>query len=311
MSLQTDFGIPIQNNVPLCRFSTLQIGGPAAYFAEPNHRDVLVPLLEFQKQENLPLLIIGRGSNILFSDDGFPGLVVSLRKFELERIQFSPDGLVKASAGMSLFRISALCQEQGMSGLEFVCHIPGTVGGACAMNAGFGRAGSPYKEIKDVLKSVTVLELVSGKLRVIKRQDIEFEYRKSSLSHEIVLDATFQLSPSSREQVRDEVKANFAYRNSVQDLRYPSAGSIFKNPKKPAESAGKLIDRAGLCGTRVGGAMISEKHGNFILNVGNAKATDVLQLIELAKSRVFEQFGIELEPEVKLMVPGLSSACAL
>lgn len=311
MSLPNGFGTAIQHSVPLCRFSTLQIGGPAAYFAEPDTRDTLLPLIEFQKQENLPLLVIGRGSNILFSDEGFPGLVISLRKFELERIQLHPDGLVKVSAGMSLFRLSALCQEQGMSGLEFICHIPGTVGGACAMNAGFGRAGSNYQEIKDVLQSVTVLDLSAGKLRVINRSEINFQYRKSSLDREIVLDATFQLKPATREAVRDEVKANFSYRNSVQDLRYPSAGSVFKNPKKPAESAGKLIDRAGLRGTRIGGAMISEKHGNFILNVGNAKAADVLQLIDVAKTRVLEQFGIELEPEVKLMVPGLSSACAV
>jgi len=311
VNLQTDYGIPIQNNVPLCRFSTLQIGGPAAYFAEPGTREAFLPLMAFQKHDNLPVLIIGRGSNILFSDEGFSGLVISLRKFELDRIQFSPDGSVKVSAGMSLFRLSALCQEQGMSGLEFVCHIPGTVGGACAMNAGFGRAASPYREIKDVLRSVTILDLLNSKLRVVTRDEIKFEYRKSSLDKEIVLDATFQLTPSTREQVRDEVKANFTYRNSVQDLRYPSAGSVFKNPKKPAESAGKLIDRAGLRGTRIGGAMISEKHGNFILNVGNAKAVDVLQLIDLAKSRVFEQFGVELEPEVKLMVPGLSSPCTV
>ncbi len=311
MNLPNGFVVPIQNNVPLCRFSTLQIGGPAAYFAEPDTREALLPLLEFQKQENLPLLVIGRGSNILFSDEGFPGLVISLRKFELERIQFNPKGLVKVSAGMSLFRLSALCQEQGVSGLEFICHIPGTVGGACAMNAGFGRAGVHYQEIKDVLNSVTVLDAATSKLRVIQRSEIDFQYRKSSLEREIVLDATFQLKPSTREAVRDEVKANFAYRNSVQDLRYPSAGSVFKNPKKPTESAGKLIDRAGLRGTRIGGAMISEKHGNFILNVGNAKSADVLQLIDLAKSRVLEQFGIELEPEVKLMVPGLSSACAV
>ena len=248
-------------------------------------------------------MVVGRGSNVLFPDNGFPGLVISLQKFETDKVYFGHDGKVKASAGVSLFRLSALCQERGVSGLEFVCHIPGTVGGAVWMNAGFGRPDRPYREIKDVLESITTLG-PDGKLHIFARGDIEFGYRQSNLNDYLVLDATFCVSPSTTEKVRADVKANFTYRNTVQDLRYPSVGSVFKNPKKQMSlSSGKLIEKVGLKGFRIGGAMISEKHGNFILNVGQAKAADVLGLIGLAQARVRESFGVDLEPEVKIIVP--------
>ena len=128
MSLQNES--LIQTNIPLCRYSTFQIGGPAEFFSQPSEREYLIDIFEFQKRSGLPYVVIGRGSNVLFPDQGFPGLVISLQKFETDRVDFSKEGIVKASAGVSLFRLSALCQEQGVSGLEFTCHIPGTVGGA-------------------------------------------------------------------------------------------------------------------------------------------------------------------------------------
>ena len=131
----------IQTNVPLGRYSTFQIGGPAHFFSQPTDREQLMTLLDFQKQSGVPLVVVGRGSNVLFPDEGYTGLVVSLQKFETSRVFFHDDGTVKASSGVSLFRLSALCQEKGVSGLEFTCHIPGSVGGAVWMNAGFGRLG--------------------------------------------------------------------------------------------------------------------------------------------------------------------------
>lgn len=294
----------IQTNIPLCRYSTFQIGGPAQYFAQPATREQLMQLLEYQRQNQLQFTLIGRGSNVLFSDEGFPGLVICLQRFENDRVFFNPaQGTVKASAGVSLFRLSALCQEKGASGLEFTCHIPGTVGGAVWMNAGFGRRDRPYQEIKDVLESVTAIN-PAGELVTLFRDEIEFDYRKSSLDGYFILDAIFRVQTTTPEQVREEVRSNFAYRNSVQDLRYPSAGSVFKNPKKQSNlSSGQLIEKVGLKGTKVGGAMISEKHGNFILNIGQAKAVDVLTLVHLAKIRVKDSFGIELEPEVRIVMP--------
>ncbi len=301
MSFQNECSI--QNNIPLCRYSTFQIGGPARYFAQPTHRDQLLPLLEFQKMHDVPAVVVGRGSNVLFSDEGFPGLVISLQKFETDRVFFISDELVKVSAGTSLFRLSAICQEKGISGLEFTCHIPGTVGGSVRMNAGFGRPGQPYLEIQNVIESATALGF-DGQMKSLGIDDFEFGYRSSNLRDCIILDASFRVSLSTPERVREEVRANFAYRNAVQDLRYPSAGSVFKNPKDRSKfSSGQLISKVGLRGIRIGGAAISEKHGNFILNIGQAKAQDVLALIELAKTRVYEAFGIMLEPEVKIIVP--------
>ncbi|MBI4388216.1 MAG: UDP-N-acetylmuramate dehydrogenase [Candidatus Omnitrophica bacterium] len=295
----------IQNNVPLCRYSTFQIGGPARYFVQPTNREQLLAILEFQKLEGIPSVIIGRGSNVLFPDEGYPGLVISLQKFESDHVYFDSDGTLKASAGVSLFRLSAICQEKGASGLEFTCHIPGTVGGAVRMNAGFGRPGRPYLEIKDVLEWVTAIG-PDQKLHRLTCDNIVFGYRTSNLQDYLILDATFRTKPSESAKVREEVRANFAYRNSVQDLRYPSAGSVFKNPKMASRfSSGQLIEKVGLKGTRIGGAMISEKHGNFFLNVGGAKASDVFALIELAKARVRDQFGIELDPEIKIISPSI------
>ena len=301
MNLRED--LPIQSNVPLCRYSTFQIGGPARYFIQPTDREQLLAALDFQKLEGIPYVVVGRGSNVLFPDEGYPGLVISLQKFESSHVYCDSDGIMKASAGVSLFRLSALCQEKGASGLEFTCHIPGSVGGAVQMNAGFGRPGRPYLEIKNVLESISVLT-PERKLSRMASDQIHFGYRTSDLQDYLILDATFRIEPSTPAKVREEVRANFAYRNSVQDLRYPSAGSVFKNPKSQSRfSSGQLIEKAGLKGARVGGAMISEKHGNFFLNVGGAKAADVLTLIEIAKGRVHEQFGIDLEPEVKIITP--------
>ena len=272
MSLQNES--LIQTNIPLCRYSTFQIGGPAEFFSQPSEREHLIDIFEFQKRSGLPYVVIGRGSNVLFPDHGFPGLVISLQEFETDRVDFSKEGIVKASAGVSLFRLSALCQEQGVSGLEFTCHIPGTVGGAVWMNAGFGRPDRAYTEIKDVLEFMTVVA-PDGKIRTMKRDEINFAYRASNLTGYFILDATFRLIPSTIEKVRAEVKANFTYRNTVQDLRYPSAGSMFKNPRKGYGTSGQLIDRVGLKGARIGGAMISERHGNFFLNVSRAKASEM------------------------------------
>ncbi len=307
MNLLNDLNLPIQNNVPLCRYSTFQVGGIAQHFSTPANREQLIALFEFRKRAGIPYVVVGRGSNILFPDEGFAGLVISLQKYEVDRVFFNANQTVKASAGVSLFRLSALCQERAASGLEFVCHIPGTVGGAVWMNAGFGRPGRAYVEIKDVLEWITVIDS-EGKAKVLRRDEIEFEYRSSNLKNCLVLDATFHVSESTRDIVREEVRANFAYRNSVQDLRYPSAGSIFKNPKKTSGfSSGQLIDKVGLKGFRIGGAMFSEKHGNFIVNVGQAKAADVTALIHLAQARVRDTYGIELEPEVKVITPETNS----
>lgn len=305
MSLQAACKTPIQSDVSLRSYSTLKIGGNARFLAEPLTRDELLEALRFQRREGLKLLVVGRGSNILFADDGFSGLVLSLRKLECEQILVEGSEHVRASSGASLFRLAAFTQIHGLTGVEFLCHIPGTVGGAVAMNAGFSRPGERWHEIKDILESVTVLDLKTHQVQNLKQDELIFEYRNTHLpAHSIVLDALFHLTPSASELVEEQIKANFAYRNSVQDLRYPSAGSVFKNPRNSAFSSGKLLDQAGMKGVRVGGAMVSERHANFFLNVDNATAGDILELIQIGRKRVEEQFGIHLELELKYVGDG-------
>ena len=302
MSLPADLKAPIRTDVSLRSYSTFKIGGPARFFAEPQTREELFRALEFQKVEGLPLLIIGRGSNLLISDAGFPGLVISLRKLEPDRFTVEGDGLLRVSSGMSLFRLAVVAQEHSLGGAEFVCHIPGTVGGAVVMNAGFGRRGQPYCEIKDIIESFTVLDLdfTTNVTKTFRREEVCFDYRRTTLTPNfLILEVAFRLTPTPKEAVRAEIKANFDYRNAVQDLRFPSAGSTFKNPKDFSLTSGQLLERVQMKKVRVGGAMVSERHANFFLNVDQATAKDVLELMALAQRRVLDEFGVKLEPEIR------------
>lgn len=300
MNLPVDSKTFIHTDVPLKSYSTFKIGGSARYFAEPVTREELFQVLDFQRLEHLPLLVIGRGSNLLVSDRGFQGLALSLRSFESTAYSVESKSFLRVSGGMSLFRVALLSQECSLGGAEFLCHIPGTVGGAVAMNAGFGRPGQGYHEIKDILDSFTVVDLNSGVLKTFRREEVLFEYRNTHLPIDsLVVEAVFKLYPKPKSEVEADIKANFAYRNLVQDLRFPSAGSTFKNPKESSLTSGQMLDRAGMKGMRAGGAMVSERHANFFLNVDHATAQDVLSLISIAQKRVFETFGVQLEPEVR------------
>ncbi len=299
MSLQVDSKTFIRTNVPLKSYSTYKIGGDGKYFAEPRNSDELIRVLEFRKAEGLRVLIVGRGSNLLISDNGFDGLVISLRQMDAEKFSVQNKTDLVVSAGMSLCRVSTVSQEQSLSGSEFLCHIPGTVGGAVIMNAGFGRKGGRYSEIKDIFESFNAVDL-DGKPKKFGRDDIQFDYRQTNIPRDlIILEANFRLIPKDSKEVEKEIKANFAYRNEVQDLRYPSAGSTFKNPKGTTMTSGQLLDRVHMKKERIGGAMVSDRHANFFLNVDRASSRDVLALMEMAQKRVFEEFGIKLEPEVR------------
>jgi UDP-N-acetylmuramate dehydrogenase len=286
-------------DVPLFRYSTFQIGGPARYFSEPSSVEEIEALLEFARSEELPVLTIGKGSNLLFPDEGFPGLVMTLIRFEPKKILFDEEQCtVTASSGVNLYRLAMACREACLGGIEFLSHIPGTLGGALVMNAGFGRFPGQPMEIGDRVEEVTVLT-PEGELRKLGAGEVEFRYRETNLDPFIILEARLKLYKARREEIQAEIRSNFNYRNRVQDLRYPSAGSVFKNPSGAPGSSGQLIDKVGLKGERVGGAMISERHANFIVNTGGAKASDVLALIQLAQAKVFEAFGVRLEPEIR------------
>ena len=299
MSLQVDSKTFIHTNISLKSYSTYKIGGVARFFAEPHTQDELIRILEFRRSEGLRVLIIGRGSNLLISDDGFDGLAISLRQMECERFSVENKTHLIVSAGMSLCRVSMVSAEESLSGSEFMCHIPGTVGGAVIMNAGFGRRDAAYREIKDILDTFTAVDL-NGNFKKIHSDEIEFDYRQTNIPQDlIILEAKFRLIPRGQKEVEAEIKANFAYRNEVQDLRFPSAGSTFKNPKGCSYTSGQLLDRVQMKKVRIGGAMVSDRHANFFLNIDRATSRDVLDLIALAQKRVFEEFGVELHPEVR------------
>ncbi|MBI4115284.1 MAG: UDP-N-acetylmuramate dehydrogenase [Candidatus Omnitrophica bacterium] len=293
--------IPLRFDVPLSRYSTIQIGGNAKFFSEPKSIEELQGLLEFARESDLPILGIGKGSNILFPDDGFPGLVITFIHFEPNKIVIDQDReTVTASSGVSLYRLALASRDAGLGGAEFLSHIPGTVGGALVMNAGFSRFPGKKMEIGELVEEVTVLT-PEGEIKNLSQGELEWDYRKTNLDGLIVLAGRLKLHRAPTEAVTKEIQESFSYRNRVQDLRYPSAGSVFKNPAGAQGSSGQLIEKVGLKGKKIGGAMISDKHANFIVNTGGARASDVLDLISLVQEKVLEAFGVHLEPEIRII----------
>jgi UDP-N-acetylmuramate dehydrogenase len=299
MSLQLSSKAHLSRNVPLASYTTFKVGGVAQYFSEPTTCLELSDHLMFAHNTKQPVLVLGRGSNLLFADSGFRGLVIHMRKFGSDQLTIREKLFVSVSAGVGLFRLNLFCQNAGLSGAEFLCHIPGTVGGAIQMNAGFGRKGTLHREIKDILHSIRLMDF-KGLQHEISKSDIKFSYRNAQFPIKgIVLEAIFVLTARSTQYIKNEIYENFRYRNLVQDLSHPSAGSIFKNVCNYPKTSGQLLDAVGMRGVCVGGAMISRKHANFILNMGEAKASDILALMKMSQKRVFDEFGVQLKPEIR------------
>lgn len=281
----------------LSSYTSFAIGGPAEAVVNVHQLRELQPLLEFFTQDKIPWRIIGKGTNLLVRDAGFPGVILRLGgEFAAVSEEVCDDGsvTVRVGGGATLARLSRRCSERGYAGLEFACGIPGTVGGAVIMNA--GAWGS---DIASVLQGVTLvtgdgeLNLVPGEMDFSYRSWEGFAaYRGRAVVAEVVLELR-----------RGDVEAILAYCNSLHERRrstqpneYHTAGSFFKNP--PGDSAGRLIEASGLKGLRVGGAMVSERHGNFLVNTGVATASDVLQLMRIIQDRVKNDSSVCLEPEV-------------
>ncbi|MGB9823562.1 MAG: UDP-N-acetylmuramate dehydrogenase [Candidatus Hydrothermia bacterium] len=275
----------------LAKHSYIRIGGETEYFAIPETVEEIFEIAKFARDRELPFYVIGGGSNILFPDEGYKGVIISTENLNQIRIQ---NEFVVAQAGLSLPLLVNLLQKEGLSGMEELCEIPGTVGGAVAGNAGaFG------KEISEVFVEGNILTF-EGKIIKVKRDDLNFSYRSSILQNlGILLDATFRLVPSSPEKIFSIIKEIKQKRRKTQPVGELTLGSVFRNP--PGTSAGFLIEKAGLKGYTIGGAKFSEKHANFIVNFANAKASDVKALIKEAKKRVSELFGIELNPEIIIL----------
>lgn len=289
-------GLPegqIMERVPLAPYTTIKVGGPARLFYEVRDGRELARLLRQARQQNLPVLVIGRGSNMLIADTGFDGLVVH---FGGSFAQVELDGsTVTAQAGASLMSLARMVSEHGLAGLEFAAGIPASVGGASLMNA-----GAYGGEMAKVVRHVDCLDREGRPLR-LSGDELQYGYRHSRMMHEgyTVLSTTMELHPDDREAVLARLEELQQQRRSKQPLNYPSAGSFFKRP--PGYYAAQLIDQCGLKGLKVGGAEVSGLHCGFLLNMGGATSADVLKLAELVKGRVHERFGVELEPEVRII----------
>ena len=276
---------------PMRLHTTFRIGGPAQFFVIPRTQEEAAAAVCLCRSEGAPYYIIGNGSNLLVSDKGYRGVVIQLFK---EFSDINIEGTrIRAQAGASLAKIAAEALRAGLAGFEFAAGIPGTLGGACIMNA-----GAYGGEMKDVLLAVTVLTK-DGEIREIPREELDMGYRTSRASREgwIVLGATIELARGDGKEIRAKMEDLKQRRTDKQPLEYPSAGSTFKRPE--GYFAGKLIQDAGLKGLRVGDAMVSEKHSGFVVNCGNATAADVDGLIRLVQEKVREDSGITLEPEVR------------
>lgn len=291
----------LQRNVLLAPHTTLRIGGPAAYYAEPENEEDLFKLLAWARKEDVPFFILGNGSNVIFEDAGYEGLVISMRRFRNDLIKMDLERFrVTVSAGVSLIRLVRFCQESGLAGTEFLAEIPGTVGGALVMNAGFSRHSGQRSEIGDLVIEVRALQK-DGTPAVFGRGDLEFSYRHSNLDPYLILEVTLQLWRRTKDQIQTEMKANHSFRKARQNVTEPNAGSIFKNPLGLHPAAGALVDKAGCRGKQIGGIRVSDQHANYFINKGNATAADVLQLIREVQKAVFHATGITLEPEIRIV----------
>ena len=279
---------------PLAKHTTFGIGGPADCMVFPETREELSKLLKYAYQKKISAIFIGSGSNILVWDKGFDGIVISLKK-SFKNLTIKRNSQIIVEAGVMLGTMVKQAMAAEIGGLESLIGVPGTVGGALIMNAGaFGSEISKYFE---EAKTMTI----EGDTKSYKKGEIEFSYRHSTFpKNEILLEATFQCKRGKPAEILKDRKVASDGRKTNQPLKFRSAGSIFKNPSDSL-AAGYLIDKTGLKGTERGGAAISEKHANFIVNMGDATAADVLYLIKLAKKYVAKKFHINLELEVKLI----------
>jgi len=285
----------LRQGVALQDFTTWRVGGPAEWFAEPADGAQLVALARWARERQLPLRVIGAGSNLLIADQGLPGLTVCIRRLQGSRVD-GESGVVEAEAGEPIPTLARKVARAGLHGLEWAVGIPGTVGGAAVMNA--GAQGGCTAEWLD---SVLVLDPNgSGEPHRIRAADLAFDYRHSRLQQEplLVVSARFLLEPGhDPAAVTARTSANLHSRTSTQPYQQPSCGSVFRNPEP--EKAGRLVESLGLKGTRIGGAEVSTLHANFIVNTGGATAADIDALIALVRQRVLESTGIDLRPEVK------------
>jgi len=282
--------LEIQENYPMRKYLYIKVGGKAKYLVYPRNMKSLLNLLRSCHEEGEKVTVLGAGSNTIITEQGIDGIVISTRKLKEVNI----DGThIEAECGAMLSFIMNNSIRLGLTGVEFAAGIPGTVGGSIYMNAGANGG-----EIKDAVKKVYIWH--EGEEKVLPREEINFEYRKSNLPYgAIVTKAVFELRRGDRKKSEENVRKYLAYRNRTQPVKMANTGSVFKNP--PTVSAGRLLEELGFKGLCVGGAKFSEIHANFIVNFNKAKAGDIIALIERAREKALAEHNIRLEPEVEIM----------
>ena len=291
--IEADVGHVLVNE-SLARYTTMKIGGPADILIVPKHVAGIEKTLQLVKQYKTKWTVIGRGSNLLVSDQGIEGVVIRLGE-GLDHLEVEKHK-VRVGSGYPLIKLSTLLSRQGLAGLEFASGIPGSVGGAVYMNAGAHKS-----DISSVLSKALIL-FEDGTIDWLMNKELEFSYRASVLQTKrpgIVLEAEFQLQAGKREEIVRSMQNNKDYRRETQPWNHPCAGSVFRNPIP--HFAGDLVEKAGLRGYRIGGAQISQMHGNFIVNTGGASAQDVLSLIELIKHTIKDKFDVDMHTEVEII----------
>jgi UDP-N-acetylmuramate dehydrogenase len=276
---------------PLGPYTWMKIGGPAQFLVRPRNPDELLEVVRHCRDEQIPVRVLGGGSNILVRDEGVSGAVVQLVDPSFGQITIEGT-TVRAGAGASLSQLISHSVKAELAGLETLSGIPGTVGGALRGNAG-GRSG----DIGQFVDSVTTMN-AKGEISTRRGNDLWFGYRESNVDDLLILEATFSLQPGEPQEITRRMRKLWIMKKATQPLSFQSAGCIFKNPR--GLSAGSLIEQAGLKGIRVGQAEISDRHANFIVTHPNARSEDVLRLIDLARSKIAEQFGVDLELEIKI-----------
>lgn len=287
----------IQSDISLANYTSFRVGGSAEFYAAPTTWEETLACFEWYDSHSnqFPLTLIGAGSNLLISDKGIPGLVLNTHKLRYHHTQ-DDEGIMVASAGEPIARLAWNAARKGWRGLEWAVGIPGTTGGSVVMNA-----GAHQRCIADSLLWIKVLE-PSGSIKILKTEDLAYQYRTSNLQgkNTLVLEAAFQLETGfDKVDVRADTTRNLLHRKSTQPYHLPSCGSVFRNPYPHA--AGRLIEGLGLKGYQIGGAQIAQRHANFILNCGEAKAMDILRLIYHIQEKVEEKWAIALHPEVKIL----------
>jgi UDP-N-acetylmuramate dehydrogenase len=279
-------------DAPMRKYTSIKVGGPADSLLFPSNVEELRKVVRYAKRRKIPFFILGRGTNLVVKDKGIRGWVISLTQ-GMKKAQMEED-VVMAEAGLSLQRLVQFTILKGLTGLEPFFGIPGTVGGGLAMNAGAWGV-----ELKDVLLSITLMK-EDGEIAERPRSRLNFSYRRLALpSSWIILKGRFQLKKEKKEEILKRIKSYSEMRKRTQPLDYPSAGSIFKNPEEGP--AGKWIEEVGLKGFRMGQAMVSDRHANFIINLGKATAEEVINLMEWMEKRIYEERGISLEREVRVV----------